>query len=307
LKEDCMGGEFFVFGTENLLKFIHFRRHVKFARRRTRTCQNCKVRDNTCVTENTLSLNAWVVRPRPNPQARLRLFCFPYAGGAASVFGTWPDDVPRDVEVCPIQLPGRQGRLEESPFTRMEPLVKALASAIQPYLDKPFAFFGHSLGTKISFELARYLRTQGASMPVYLFFSGSNAPQITSPDPPIHNLPDAELVETLRRFNGTPEALLQNEELLQLFLPLLRADIALHETYRYTPGEPFNCPISVFGGREDGEVSRDNLAAWRVHTRGTFTLRMLPGDHFFLRSTQELLLEAVSHDLGQGLNQVPGD
>jgi medium-chain acyl-[acyl-carrier-protein] hydrolase len=209
--------------------------------------------------------------------------------------------MPGDVEVCPIQLPGRQSRLEETPFTRMEPLVQALALAIQPYLDRPFAFFGHSLGAKICFELARHLRTQGASMPVHLFFSGSIPPQIPNSDSPIHTLPDAEFVETLRRFNGTPEALLQNDELLQFFLPLLRADIALHETYRYVPGEPFDCPVSVFGGLEDDDVSRDDLEAWRVHTRGEFTLRMLPGDHFFLRSARAPLLEAVSGDLGQAL------
>jgi medium-chain acyl-[acyl-carrier-protein] hydrolase len=253
-----------------------------------------------------MSTDAWVVRPRPNPQARLRLFCFPYAGGAASVFYAWPNDVPDDVEVCPIQLPGRQSRLEEPPFTRMEPLVQALALAIQPYLDRPFALFGHSLGAKISFELARHLRAQGAPMPVYLFFSGSIPPQIPNSDSPIHTLPDAEFVETLRRFNGTPEALLQNDELLQFFLPLLRADIALHETYRYVPGEPFDCPVSVFGGLEDDDVSRENLEAWRAHARGKFTLRMLSGDHFFLRSARVPLLEAVSHDLRQALAQMPG-
>lgn len=256
------------------------------------------------MSHNTLSANPWVVRPRPNPQARLRLFCFPYAGGAASVFYAWPNDMPGDVEVCPIQLPGRQSRLEEPPFTRMEPLVQALALAIQPYLDRPFAFFGHSLGAKICFELARHLRAQGASMPVHLFFSGSIPPQIPNSDSPIHTLPDAEFVETLRRFNGTPEALLQNDELLQFFLPLLRADIALHETYRYVPGEPFDCPVSVFGGLEDDDVSRDDLEAWRVHTRGEFTLRMLPGDHFFLRSARAPLLEAVSGDLGRVLAQM---
>jgi medium-chain acyl-[acyl-carrier-protein] hydrolase len=187
----------------------------------------------------------------------------------------------------------------------MDPLVKALARAIRPYLDRPFAFFGHSLGAKIGFELARRLRAPGASGPVYLFFSGSNAPQMTDSDPPIHTLPDAEFLETLRRFNGTPEALLQNEELLQLFLPTLRADIALHETYRYVPGEPFDCPISAFGGREDDEVSRDGLAAWHAQTRGAFTLRMFPGDHFFLRSARTLLLEAVFRDLSHVLGRVP--
>jgi len=188
----------------------------------------------------------------------------------------------------------------------MEPLVEALAQAIQPYLDKPFAFFGHSLGTKISFELARKLHDQDASMLVHLFFSGGRAPQIPdSEEPPIHTLPDAALVERLRDFNGTPEALLQHEELLQLFLPMLRADIALHETYHYVPGEPFDCPVSVFGGLEDDEISRDDLLAWRTHTRGSFTLRMLPGDHFFLRSVQDLLLQAVSDDLRQVLRQRP--
>lgn len=259
------------------------------------------------MSQNTLSSNPWVIRPRPNPQARLRLFCFPYAGGAASVFYTWQKDIPRDVEVCPIQLPGRQGRLEEPLFTRMEPLLEALAPAIQPYLDRPFAFFGHSLGTKISFELACHLRAQGASMPVCLFFSGSIPPHIHSSDSPIHNLSDVEFMEALRRFNGTPEALLQNEELLQLFLPILRADVTLHETYQYVLDEPFDCPVSVFGGLEDYEVSQDDLEAWRVHTRGKFTLRMFPGDHFFLRSAQAPLLEAVSHDLQQVMAQMSGD
>jgi len=249
------------------------------------------------VIQPTSSSNAWVVRPRPNPQARLRLFCFAYAGGGASVFYPWVNALPGDVEVCPIQLPGRQGRSAEPPFTRMEPLVEALAQSIEPYLEKPFAFFGHSLGTKISFELARRLRAQGAPLPGYLFFSGSNAPQIAMPALPIHDLPDGKFVETLRRFKGTPEELLQNEELLQVFFPILRADITLHETYRYIPGEPFDCPISAFGGLEDVEVSRDNLAAWQVHTRGAFTLRMFPGDHFFLRSARTPLLQAVAQDL----------
>ncbi|MBN1889798.1 MAG: thioesterase [Thermoflexales bacterium] len=254
---------------------------------------------------NTSTSNAWIVSPRPNPHARLRLFCFPYAGGGASVFYAWIKSLPQDIEVCPIQLPGRQGRSEVPPFTQMGPLVEALAQGIEPYLNKPFAFFGHSLGAKISFELARHLRAQGAARPVCQFFSGSNAPHIASPDPPLHELPDAELVEKLRRFKGTPEELLQDEELLQVFLPLLRADIALHETYRYVPGEPFDYPISVFGGLQDDEISRDNLAAWHIHTRGTFTLRMFPGDHFFLRSARAPLLQAVSHDLVQVLAQMP--
>ncbi|HNT76901.1 MAG TPA: thioesterase domain-containing protein [Anaerolineae bacterium] len=253
--------------------------------------------DNKYVTQNTLSSNGWVIRPQPTSSARVRLFCFPYAGGGASAYYPWVNNVPQGVEVCPIQFPGRQGRREESPFDRMAPLLNALAPAIRPYLDMPYVFFGHSLGAKISFELARHLREQGDPMPVHLFFSGSNAPNIASASPPLHALPEAEFVETLRHFKGTPEALLQNAALLQLFLPVLRADITLHETYRYVPGEPFDCPIAVFGGQEDDEVTRENLAAWHSQTQGTFILRMFPGDHFFLRSAQTALLQALSHDL----------
>jgi medium-chain acyl-[acyl-carrier-protein] hydrolase len=211
-----------------------------------------------------------------------------------------------EVEICPIQLPGRESRLGEPPFTRLELLLETLVPAIQPYLDKPFAFFGHSMGATISFKLARQLCAQHAPTPVHLFVSGSCAPQIPDPDPPIHHLPDAEFVEELRRFNGTPEAVLQNAELMQLFLPILRADFALHETYVYAAGEPLDCPISAFGGLEDGEVSRDDLAAWRDQTRGAFTLRMFPGDHFFLRSARPHLLQAMSQNLTRILGQIGG-
>ncbi|MBN2001931.1 MAG: thioesterase [Anaerolineae bacterium] len=270
---------------------INFQRHVKL------TCQDRKVGDNTRVNQTTSFSNSWVVRPRPNPQARLRLFCFPYAGGGASAFYAWVNNLPRNVELCPIQLPGRQGRLDVPPFTRMEALLDALVPVIRPYLDRPFAFFGHSLGAKIGFELARRLRAEGDPMPVHLFLSGSNAPQIAGPESPIHDLPDAELVEKLRRFAGTPEALLENEDLLRVFLPTLRADIALHDTYRYVPEEPLDCSLSAFGGLEDAVVSRDNLEAWRVHTRGAFTLRMFPGDHFFLRGARMPLLRAIFRGL----------
>jgi medium-chain acyl-[acyl-carrier-protein] hydrolase len=247
-----------------------------------------------------------MVCQRPNPQARLRLFCFPYAGGAASIFYTWPDDLPKDVEVCPIQLPGRQDRIRETPFTHVTPLVQAIAPAIRPYLDKPYAFFGHSLGTLISFELARLLAAQNDPGPVRLLVSGHRAPQAPDPNPPIHHLPDAEFIEELERLNGTPEMVLENPELLQLFLPLLRADFTAAETYTYTAGAPLDCHISAFGGLQDDKVSRDGLAAWQEQTRRTFTLRMFPGDHFFLHSARALLLQALSRDLLQDLDQTAG-
>jgi medium-chain acyl-[acyl-carrier-protein] hydrolase len=158
----------------------------------------------------------------------------------------------------------------------------------------PFAFFGHSMGALISFELARQLRRQHAPGPIALFVSAHRAPQRPAPNPPVHSLPQDEFVEELRRLNGTPEAVFQDAELMQLLLPTLRADFAVCETYTYMPEEPLECPILAFGGLQDHEVSRDDLAAWRAQTHRTFKLRMVPGDHFFLHSARASLVCVVS-------------
>jgi medium-chain acyl-[acyl-carrier-protein] hydrolase len=165
-------------------------------------------------------------------------------------------------------------------------------------MDSPFAFFGHSLGALISFELTRRLRRQKTPSPLQLFISGCRAPQIPNPDPPIHQLPDAEFIEELGRFNGTPQAVLDNPELMEVFLPLLRSDIGLWETYVYDHEAPLDCPISAFGGLADEEVSREELAAWRDQTRSSFSMQMFPGDHFFLNGKESnSLLEAISRDI----------
>ena len=226
----------------------------------------------------------------------MRLFCFPYAGGGVHVFRAWADNLPKTVEVCPIQLPGRGARMMDAPYTRMAPLVYAAAEAMLPHLDKPFAFFGHSMGALVSFEVARWLRRQTGPEPIRLFVSGCFAPDI--PDPyPLHKLPDAELLEGLRRLNGLPQEALENAELMSLLLPTLRADCMVTETYTYTDESPLNCPISAFGGLQDHLVGRTHLEAWRQQTTAFFSLRMFPGDHFFLHSAQRLLLLILSREL----------
>ena len=243
------------------------------------------------------ALDSWITCRKPIPQARLRVFCFPYAGSGVSIFRAWSDSLPAEVEVCPVQLPGRGTRLMEPPFTRLSPLIQALAQALFPLMDKPFAFFGHSLGALVSFELARQLRRQYAVQPVRLFISADRAPQIPNRDPPIHNLPEGEFLVELRRLNGTPREVLEDEELRQIMLPLLRADFAVYETYGYSTEPPLNCPISAFGGLQDHRVSRGDLEAWREQTSVSFSLRMFPGDHFFLNTTQPPLLGALSQEL----------
>ncbi|HEX2093650.1 MAG TPA: thioesterase domain-containing protein, partial [Longimicrobiaceae bacterium] len=180
------------------------------------------------------ALDPWVVRRPLNPHTRLRLFCFPYAGGGASIFRTWSQSLPPEVDVCPVQLPGRESRLREPPFDRLLPLVRTLADVLAPYMDLPFALYGYSNGALMSFELARELRRRGMRGPVHLFVAACPAPHLPDKDPPIHALPDVELIREIRRLNGTPEEILQNEELMTLLIPLLRADSAIHETYVYT-------------------------------------------------------------------------
>lgn len=240
--------------------------------------------------------NAWLAIPRPNPAASIRLFCFPYSGAAAAVFYPWADVLPAYVEVCPVQLPGHGTRLAEPLVQRLEPLVAAAMTGLLPYLDKPFAFFGHSMGALVSYELACLLRQQGVQ-PIHLFVSGHGAPHLPDRNPPLHALPDAEFVQKLRELNGTPEEVLRHVELLQLLIPVLRADFAVCETYVHQPKPPLDCPISAYSGLGDDYVNREELQGWAKHTAGHFSLRMFPGDHFYLNTARHYLLQALARDL----------
>ena len=235
---------------------------------------------------------------QPNPDARLRLFCFPSAGSGVALLHNWLKGLPPYIHVCPIQLPGRENRRLETPFNRMDPLVTQLADALDPYLNLDFAFFGHSLGSLIAFELARELRRRGTPGPLHLFVSARCAPQIEVSVLPIHELPEPQFISQLRnRFNAIPDAILADEDLLKLFVPVLRADLAILETYVYKPEEPLAGSLSVFGGTVDGTVNRDQLEAWRLQASGAFKLRMLPGDHFFPKISRSAFLGAISQDL----------
>lgn len=197
-----------------------------------------------------------------------------------------------------MQLPGREGRLREPPFTRIEPLIAALADHL-PFADLPFAFFGHSMGALVAFELARELARRGEPSPRHLFVSGRRGPQVPSREEPLHDLPEPRFLVRLRELNGTPEEVLAHPELMEIILPLLRADFTLHETYDYRPDASLPIGVSALGGVADPEVNRDDLEAWRGETGGPFRLRMFPGDHFFVLSARRLVLEAVARDLSE--------
>lgn len=242
-------------------------------------------------------LASWVVIPKPVPSARLRLFCFPYAGGGASIFYAWPRSLPPEVEVCAVQLPGRESRLAERAYGNLAELVDKLAEVLTPYMDRPFAMFGHSNGGLMAYELTRRLRRDGRRLPVHLFVSGRPAPQVQLSHNPIHALPEAEFLQELRRFNGTPEEILQNPEIMELISPTVRADFALGETYHYTPEPPLSLPLSAYGGELDAEVPAWQVEAWREQTAAEFRLRMFPGDHFFLNSDRDLVLAELGREL----------
>jgi medium-chain acyl-[acyl-carrier-protein] hydrolase len=246
----------------------------------------------------------WLNFPKPNPQASLRLFCLPYAGGSSLLFRPWPNHISADVEICAVQLPGRGVRIREAPLKSMQELVPSLAEALRPFLDKPFAIFGYSLGAVIGFELARLLRQTANVSPTHLFVAGRRAPQLPSNPPLRHALPEGEFISELQRLNGTPREVLEHPELIQLMLPLLRADFGLDETYDYHSEQPLDVGLSAYGGIEDADVSRQELEGWREQTTASFELRMFPGDHFFLHTSPTLLFNAINQRLAEGATRM---
>jgi medium-chain acyl-[acyl-carrier-protein] hydrolase len=239
----------------------------------------------------------WIQRPRPRPGARLRLLLLAHAGGGASAYRGWADAFPEEVEVCPVQLPGRENRLRERPHDRVEPLVSELARALEPWRDLPYALFGHSTGALIGFELARHAARTGAPGPVHLFASGRRAPDVPSRQGDLHALPDAELIAELRELGGMPQALLDHPELMQLLLPVLRADLALTETYTPVPGATIAAPVTAYTGAADGKVAEEDARAWGRHTTAAFALRTFPGDHFYLFAERDRVIQSLTADL----------
>jgi len=228
--------------------------------------------------------NPWFPAAEADSAADLRLFCFPHAGAGAAAFNAWRAFVPKSVALAPVRLPGRESRVSETPFRSMRPLVEALADAIQPLLDKPFAFYGHSMGAAIAFELARCLRRRKLTAPLGLLVSGARAPQFRLGHLPGLEPSEAELLEQLRRLEGVPPEILENREMMRLLMPALRADTALYRGYVYTPEPPMECPIQAFGGRDDPNVTREHLEAWAAQTTASFRLRIFPGGHFFFHT-----------------------
>ncbi|MBZ4194220.1 MAG: alpha/beta fold hydrolase [Candidatus Contendobacter sp.] len=247
-------------------------------------------------------ISPWFVRPKPN--AGLRLFCFAHAGGAASAFHPWGAKL-EGVDVWAIQLPGREGRLSEPLLTDFTVLQDRLARELTPHLDRPFAFFGHSMGAILAYEIARELRQRRLPPPERLYVSGRRAPTLPNLDPPLHPLPDREFIAELkRRFAGLPAVILAEPELLALFLPILRADLMMLERHEFRTDAVLDVPITAYGGQDDPQTLPEALAAWRELTTREFAMRHFPGGHFYLHEQRERFLPYLAGELSRRLPAV---
>jgi len=223
----------------------------------------------------------------------VNLFCLPHAGGCASAYFPWSRALPPFVNLWAVQLPGREGRIAEPAMTSAGRLSAQIVEAITPLLGERFALFGHSMGALLAFEIARGLRDRRLPAPVALFLSGCGAPKPRPAANPIHLLPDDGFLAEVRRLGGTPPTVLADAEMMSLVLPRLRADIQLYESYSFSGGPALAVPISAFGGLDDVESPRDELAGWARLTTGAFSLQLFPGDHFYLNSQRAALLRAI--------------
>lgn len=237
-------------------------------------------------------MSTWFNLYHPCPQATLRLCCFHSAGSGASLYRTWAKHFAPQVEVVAIQLPGREERSPEPALTQIPPLIRELTPVLMAYLgDRPFACFGHSLGALLAFDFTRQLRRLQGPQPRHLFVSSREAPQGPRPRP-CHTWTDAQLVHLLRQYGGTPEAILQTPEIMAVYLPILRADLALNGTYYYTPEPPLACPITAFVGRDDS-VKVAQLQLWEQQTAMHFEAIVLPGGHMYLKDQAALLWSVI--------------
>ena len=226
--------------------------------------------------------NPWFLCPKPNSRAKVRLFCLPFAGGGASTYNGWQSSLPDEIELRLVQPPGRESRFAEPCITDWQSLVEHLADAIHPYLDRPFAFFGYSTGALLAFELSRKLRRRELPIPEHLFLAAAKAPQSPSVHPPLAELPEAELLASVRYYYQPPETAWNVPELRELLLPILRSDLAIGDNYRYSSEPPLPCPMDVLVGERDSGAPLDAAAAWQAQTSASFDMSIFPGGHFFL-------------------------
>ncbi len=251
---------------------------------------------------NTMVSNKWIVTPIPRPQAKMILYCLPFAGGSSNSFRPWASVLPPAVELRAVELPGHGMRLTETLLRRLEDLLPALSEAVAASAEKPFAIFGHSMGALLGYELVLRLEETFRKFPEHVFLSGHGAPTLPEREEPIHQLPKPQFLQKIRQYNGTPHEVLENGELMELMEPILRADFEVCETYQPREIRPMHVPLTVLGGINDPGAPRKDLEAWKDFTTASFNVRMFPGDHFYLLQHRMTLIQAILQDINKHFN-----
>ncbi|MFC5703417.1 thioesterase II family protein [Cohnella faecalis] len=225
---------------------------------------------------------------------RVTLFMFPYAGASASVYEKWKPLFHESIDIVPVEIPGRGKRFPEPPLRRIGPIVEDAYTRIEGQLsERPYALFGHSLGSVVAFELARKAKRLGKKPPVRLFVSGRAAPQVKELDEPVYLLPDERFKQKIRSLGGTPPEFFQNEQLLSLFLPILKADYEASDTYRdeADASDKLSCGMTVLHGTEDEPC---DPSEWSVHSTGTSDFHEFEGGHFFINEHAKPVAELIN-------------
>jgi medium-chain acyl-[acyl-carrier-protein] hydrolase len=228
--------------------------------------------------------------------APIRLFAFAHAGGGANVFSHWNKALP-GAHVLAARLPGRESRIAETAHSAMDTLIDALAEQIAPRLDRPFVFYGHSLGGLIAFELAHRLREQGLRQPERLLVGAYRSPERKSPHPQLHALTDADLVTGLKRYDSMPQSIIDSPELMALLVPMLRADFSLFETYIYRERAPLDQPIVIYYGNDDRMVEPAEMDGWRTKSSADVRLHPIDTGHLFHLRNETELLELIAIEM----------
>ncbi|MDH6538699.1 alpha/beta fold hydrolase [Streptomyces sp. SPB4] len=237
----------------------------------------------------------WIRRFQPRPDATVRLVCLPHAGGSASFYLPMARTMPEFADVLCVQYPGRQDRRAEPLIDSVPELADRVFTALLPWADRPLAFFGHSMGASVAYEVARRFEREKGIVAAALFASGRRAPSAPRHET-VHLRDERGLIEEVKSLSGTDTQLLGDEEVLRMILPAIRADYRAAETYAPEPGEPLHCPLVAMIGSEDPKVTAQEAAAWAAHTEGPFTLKVFSRGHFYLvRDQAEVIRTMTDH------------
>lgn len=228
---------------------------------------------------------------------KLRLYCFSYAGGSAHAYASWQQALGPEIEVRAVQLPGRGARMGEAPYVDMAELVLALGDLLTRQDRTPFAFFGHSMGALVALELARFCARHAMAMPRHLVVSGCTAPAQRNSGRKLHTLSDDALIDALRDYDGSPPEVLAHRELMELLLPMIRADFQLIEQYTYRPGRQLAVPMTVLVGDSDAHATQESAPLWQNETTGRCTVHSFQGGHFFINTDRTAVLDCLKASL----------